>query len=121
MQDKQRKPGLTAAIALLILGISAGLGPGHHACHLSALPTASDHLQAITPVEPHGNEIAGVCEACLLTAQLNSLGLSAVAGVVPTPYSASHVREVQAPVSSLALPAHASRAPPLAILNVSAA
>jgi hypothetical protein len=114
MRDERRKTILAAALALLLLGISAGLGPGHHACHLDAPPDASGSPHSLEANEPHADAIAGSCVACLLTAQLSSLGLSVVAGWLPPPLDVSVRSELPAPVVSVALPAPSTRAPPLA-------
>jgi hypothetical protein len=114
MRDERRKAILTAALALLLLGISAGVGPGHHGCRMDLPAVASGSPHSFAPDDPHADAIAGSCVACLLTAQLSSLGLSVVAGWLPPPLDASIRSELPAPVVSVALPAPSTRAPPLA-------
>jgi hypothetical protein len=114
MRNPQRKTILTAALALLLLGISAGVGPGRHHCHIDAPPPVSDSGHSAAPDTPHADAFAGFCEACLLTAQLSSLGLSVAPGLLPPPSAAADPAEPPLPVAGITLPAPSSRAPPLA-------
>lgn len=80
---RRGKRATFAALVILVLGITANLGPCEHDCS-SHDPSSGPELPSRPVLEaPHAEQEHVLCVDCLLEAQFESLGLSVVRQVLP--------------------------------------
>jgi hypothetical protein len=108
-----------AALVMLMLGITAGLGPGKHTC-VSQTPHQGPHscVAELGPEALHLEDQGDiVCFACLLRAQFSSLTVSIVPPVLP-PQESTTVGTERRAFSTSPLHLHwDARAPPNGCLD----
>jgi hypothetical protein len=113
-----------AALVVLVLGITAGLGPGEHTClsHAShscehdsvsqTSPPASGHRVTAVSEAQHLEQENILCVACRLQAQFSSVALSDAPRVLP-PRESTGVGTERDPLPANPLQLHwDARAPP---------
>ena len=125
-EDMVRQGQRVTAVSLviLILGITAGLGPGGHTCFSQASPSCEHDCLSPTSHPASGPRVAAAseaqhleqgnrfCVACLLKAQFNSLRLSEAPRVPPPRESVAAGGGREVLTSSLPRLHFDARAPP---------
>ena len=110
-----------AALVMLILGITAGLGPGKHTCvSQTSHPGPHSCVAELGPEALHLEDQGDIfCFACLLRAQFSSITVSIVPTVLP-PRESTTVSTERRTFSTSPLQLHwDARAPPNGCLDIS--
>jgi hypothetical protein len=103
-----------AALAILAVAVTAGLGPGRHTCDWPTPSPASEPEATVASDEHHHEHGEDLCLACVLLGQFRSIGLPALSQVPPPQYGHVIGTGQHSLPTRLCLRQTRARAPPLA-------